>query len=161
MARGDESQWARALRTCVKAVGTAGKQQDQNKYGVWEHQDPGNPIPAKGTSPSSSSGARHAQRAAASVQFPPAAVLRGACTCVSIRPLASARVCVCMCVCVFLCAHAWDAHSRNQTLSSREEGDGRALTLPTRPLCPCSDLIPAPACLHPGPISVAGSTQVL
>ena len=160
MARGDESQWARALGTGVKAVGTAEKQQDQNKYGVWEHQDPGNPIPAKGTSPSSSSGARHAQRAAASVQFPPAAVLRGACTCVSIRPLASARVCVCMCVCVSVCTRLGRALTQS-TLSSREEGNGRALTRPTRPLCPCSDLIPAPACLHPGPVSVAGSTRVL
>lgn len=51
MARGDGSQWARTLGTGVKAVGTAEKQQDQNKYGVWEHQDPGNPIPAKGTRP--------------------------------------------------------------------------------------------------------------
>lgn len=102
MAGGDGNQWARALGTGVKAVGTAEKQQDQNKYGVWEHQDPGNPIPAKGTSPSSSSGARHAQGAAAAVQFPPAGVLRGACTCVSIRPLASARARVCVSVCTRL-----------------------------------------------------------
>lgn len=50
---------------------------------VWEHRDPGNPIPAKGIPPSSSSGARHAQRAAPSGRFPPGATLRAACTCVS------------------------------------------------------------------------------
>lgn len=152
MARGDGSQWARTLGTGVKAVGTAEKQQDQNKYGVWEHQDPGNPRDP----PSSSSGARHAQGAAALVQFPPAAVLRRACTCVSIRPLASARVCVCVCLCV----HTPGTRTRAIKLSPREEGDGRALTRPTRPLCPCGDLTPAPACLHPGPISAAGSTRV-
>lgn len=50
----------------------SGHQIDQNKDGVWEHQDPGNPIPAKGTPPSSSSGARHAQRVAVLGRFPPA-----------------------------------------------------------------------------------------
>lgn len=38
----------RAPGTGVRAAGTAEKQRDQNKRGVWEHQDPVTPSPPKG-----------------------------------------------------------------------------------------------------------------
>lgn len=43
--------------------GTA-EEQDQNKYGEWERQDPPNLIPAQGTPPLSSTGLPHVQGAA-------------------------------------------------------------------------------------------------
>lgn len=55
------------------------------------------PHPRQREPPSSSSGARHARGTAPFGRFPPGAVLRGACSCVSIARFGSARARVCVC----------------------------------------------------------------
>ena len=137
-----------------QSSGNSGKAARSKQIRVWEHQDPGNPISAKGTPPSSSSGARLARGGAApSGRFPFRAAHRGACTCVSIRPFAvHARVCAC----VFAHARA-RAYASTKSLSPGTAGP----ELGPLGLSACGALISAPGCLHPGPVSeAAGSVSV-
>lgn len=120
-----------------------------SKYGVWEHQDPSNPIPAKGTALILFRG-RSTPRGPLprSEISSPRLSSAGLHTCVSIRPMAECtRACVYVYVC-FCVRTPGTCLRRALCLQERRRRPGR-LTRPTRPLCPCGDLSrPQPVCIR-------------
>lgn len=136
--------------------GPVSKQWEQRKSskiktnsGVWEHQDPVTPSLPRDLALILFRG-RGTPKGRCLGQFPPLAVLpRGLHTCVSIRPLASAREhCVYVCVCFCVRTRLGRALTQSNSVSKRG-GDGRALTRPTRPSVRAATLSrPQPVCIR-------------